>query len=531
MISNYTNIFLHLPTTATEMETAKPAWILLQNGFGLIVGFLTMLLILRDAGVSSWGIFSTALSFGLVFSFVSDLGINTAHTRMIALGKYRNEYNNALIFMKVILTIIYVGIILLAVFVWTTVLHQHFQSPLIYISILFLIPYFVGLPYIQANRAFFTGTQEAFKMSLPPIMESIARFASIVIFLHFNIFHFPTSRSGIPEMAILIAVSYSISYAVYAIVSFVVGMPWNFKWPRLEMIRTYLKYSYPLIGVSIATAISTNVPQVLVYIAFGSFQSGGFATDYRLILMMTGFTMSVTVLILPSLTSQFASNGDYGKTMGVSIKYLTLFVTPLTVFATIFAAPILNLWNSALIAFAFPLQVMLIGSWFWTMAIPFWTHFNAVAKTKITALLTNVGYVLWIVLSIVLIPRTLADVHLGGLGVVGGAYSYLISGIALLLTSIIALLFEVRIKVTYQSARSAVMAILLGGLFYYFFHGYNRMSIFIMIGLFLAYGLSYLGLLLASKAITKEELVDISSMMNPGKLGHYAMDELRKKSD
>ena len=76
-----------------------------------------------------------------------------------------------------------------------------------------------------------------------------------------------------------------------------------------------------------------------------------------------------------------------------------------------------------------------------------------------------------------------------------------------------------------------MIAILLGGLFYYFFHGYNRMSIFIMIGLFLAYGLSYLGLLLASKAITKEELVDISNMMNPGKLGHYAMDELRKKSD
>jgi len=106
---------------------------------------------------------------------------------------------------------------------------------------------------------------------------------------------------------------------------------------------------------------------------------------------------------------------------------------------------------------------MLIGSWFWTMAIPFWTHFNAVAKTKITALLTNVGYVLWIVLSVVLIPNTLADVHLAGLGVVGGAYSYLISGVALLLTSIVALLFEVRIKVTYQSARSAVVAILLGG--------------------------------------------------------------------
>ncbi|MFG1445825.1 MAG: oligosaccharide flippase family protein [Thermoplasmatales archaeon] len=512
------------------METSKPAWILLQNAFGLILGFLTYLLILRDAGVSSWGIFSTALSFGLIFSFVSDLGINTAHTRMIALGKDRNEYNNALIFMKIFLTLAYIGVIFLAVYVWTVLFHQQFQSPLVYLSILLLIPYFLGLPYIQANRAFFTGTQEAFKMSLPAIIESVVRFTAVVILIHFNVFNFPNAKSGIPEMAILIAISYSISYVVYFLLSFVVGMPWKFRMPHIETMKTYLKYSYPLMGAAITKAISANIPQVLVYIAIGSFASGGFAADYRFILMMTGFTMSVTVLILPSLTTRLDSSEDYGRTMGVTVKYLTIFVTPITVFATVFAAAILNLWNSALIQFAFALQIMLIGSWFWTMSTPYWTHFNAIAKTRVSGILNNFGYTLWIVLDVVLIPHSLADIRFAGLGVIGAAYAYLISGVVILVSSIIALNLEVKVPLTLQSIKGGVISVLLGALFYYLLEDSIRLHSVVLIGLFLLYSLAYVGLLIVSRTISREELMDILNMLNLKKLWNYAVGELRNKS-
>ncbi|MCL4446849.1 MAG: oligosaccharide flippase family protein [Candidatus Thermoplasmatota archaeon] len=512
------------------METSKPAWILLQNGLGLIVGFLTMVLILRDAGFHTWGLFSAALSFGLVFSFVSDLGINTAHVRMIAAGKDRNEYNNALIFMKVLLTLVYVGVIFLAVFIWTRVFHQAFESPLVYLSLLLLIPYFVGLPYIQANRAFFTGTQEAFKMSFPPIMESITRFIAVFVLIHMNVFHFPSSSSGLYQMALLISISYSISYAVYAILSFVVGMPWNFRMPKLETIKTYLRYSYPLIGVAFTTAVAANLAQILVFFAYGADQSAGFATDYRYILMITGFTMSVTILILPILTSLHVANGDYGKTMGQTVKYLTVLVTPLTAFIAVLAAPVLNLLSSAAIPYSFAFQIMLVGSWFWTMSIPFWTHFNAVEKTKISGTLNTLAYTLFIVLDIVLIPRSLADFRFAGLGVNGAAYSYLFSGIVLFIGSAVALMREVKIPITYKALKGSVMAILLGLLYYLFLHSLLRLPLLVLIGLLLLYVVAYIGLLLASKTISREELVEILNMVNFKKLFKYAVEELKNKS-
>ncbi len=515
------------------METSKPAWILLQNGYGLIIGFLTYLLIARDAGLSAWGIFGTALSFGLVFSFVSDLGISTAHTRMIAAGRDRNEYNNALLVMKTILTLVYVGIIFLAIFVWTVTFHQKFASPLVYVSILLLIPYFLGLPYIQANRAFFTGTQEAFKISFPPIMESTARFVSVLVLIHFNVFHFPTSGAGLNQMALLIAVSYSISYVVYAIIGFVMGMPWRFKWPRLETIRNYLRYSYPLMGVAITSTISANLAQVLVFISVGSYDSGGYQGVYRLILMITGFATSITILILPLLTSQLSSNGDYGRVMGRTLKYLTIFVTPLTVFVLVFAPAILNLWKSDLIPFSLPLRIMLIGSWFWTMAIPFWTHFNATAKTRVSGSLNIFGYVLLIALDVVLIPSSLADIHFAGMGVVGAAYAYMFSGIAILLASVVALYREVRVPVTFQSVVGGVVSILLGTVFFYFFHtlhDFHALPAVVIVGLFILYTLVYVGLLVATRVLSREEFLEILNMLNVKKLGQYAINEARKPS-
>lgn len=498
----------------------------MQNAYGLLIGYVTYLFILRDAGITAFGIFSFALSFGMIFSFISDLGINTAHTRMIAAGKDRNEYNNALIFMKIFLTLIYIGVIFLSIFIWTGVLHKGFESPYEYISILFLLPYFIGLPYIQANRAFFTGTMEVAKMSFPAIVESTVRLAAVLVFLHFNVFDF----SSLTKMAVLIAASYSISYVVYAVLSFVVGMPWRFRMPHLETIKDYLKFSYPLTGATVAKAVSLNIAQILIQLTTTSYQLGGYASDLRIVLMITGFTTSVTVLILPILTSHFGNSEEYGRTVGLSIKYLAVFITPISLFAVVFASPVLNLWNSNLLPFASALQIMVLGSWFTTMAIPFWTHFNARGRTKVSGALNIFGFVMIVLLDLILIPNQLLGVHLAGLGVNGAAYASLISGILLLVVSAVALGREVRVPLVFESLKGIALSVLLSLPFYYFLHSYYRLPALIVLGLFVVYILVYIGLLRISRTLSAQEMKDVLDMVNVKKMAKYAIDELRKPS-
>ncbi|MCL5408047.1 MAG: oligosaccharide flippase family protein [Candidatus Thermoplasmatota archaeon] len=512
------------------METSRPAWILLQNAYGLVVGYVTYLLILRDAGVSAFGIFSFALSFGMIFSFLSDLGINTAHTRMIAAGKDRNEYNNALVFMKFLLTLLYVGTIFVSIIVWTLVLHKGFDSPYEYLSILLLLPYFISLPYIQANKAFFTGTLEAVKVAVPPMVESTVRLLAVVVLIHYDIFHFASSGTGLIRMSLLIAASYSISYVAYAILGFWIGRPWKLRLPRYETIKDYMKYSYPLTGAAVASAVSANVAQILIQLFYESHALGGYASDLRFILMITGFTTSVTILILPLLTTKLGDHVEYGRTVGLSVKYLTVFITPITVFAIIFASPLLNLWTSQLLPFAIALQLMLIGSWFTTMAIPFWTHFNATGKTGISGALNVFGYLLIIIFDFILIPKYLLGVRLVGWGVNGAAAAMLISGVSILLTSMIALLRKIKIDLTFQSIKSILVSILLGALFYYFLHSYPRLPTLWILTLFVAYTLAYLGLILVTKTLSRQELIDILDMMNLKKLFKYGIQELKHRS-
>ncbi|MEM0127468.1 MAG: oligosaccharide flippase family protein [Thermoplasmatales archaeon] len=508
------------------MERAKPTWILIQNLYGFIIGYVTYFMIFRHAGVTAFGIFSFSLSFGLVFSFISDLGINTAHVRMIAAGRDRNEYNNALLFIKFILTAIYVSVILLSVFVWTSVLHHGFESKYEYLSILVLIPYFVSLPYVQANRAFFTGTMEAAKMSLPAIIESTVRLISILVFIRFNAFRI----ENLPEMALLIALSYSLSYIAYAISGFAFGRPWNLKRPKKSTMKEYLRYSYPLMAVAVLAAIGANIAQIIIQFAVGSFDVGGYAGDLRIIAIVTSLTTSVTVLILPVLTSHSGNKEEYGRTVELMMKYLVIFVTPITVFAIIFASPILNLWSSQLIPFSFSLKILLLGSWFSTVSIPFWTHFNATGETKISGGLNIISYLVVIILDVVLIPKLLFGVRFLGYGVSGAAYASLASGIVLLASSFAMLKGRIKIRIPFEVIKGILISILMGVPFYLGFGQRVRMPSYDLLALFIAYALVYILFLVIFRALSREEVMSIISMIDPRSIIRYAKEELRKPS-
>lgn len=508
------------------METSKPGWILLQNLYGLIIGYLIYYVIFRSAGVTAFGIFSFALSFGLVFSFVSDLGINTAHIRMIASGKDRNEYNNALILMKIILTLIYIGVILASIFVWVIVLHNGFQSRYELLSIIILIPYFFTLPYVQAVRSFFTGTLEAAKMAVPGMVESTVRFVAVILFIRLNIFNI----GNLNEMALMIALAYSISYTVYAILSFAIGRPWRFRWPRFSTVKEYVKYSYPLMGVAIALALSSNIAQILIQLFFHSFAVGGYSGDLRIITIITAFTGSVTILILPVLTSHAGGEGEYGVKVSQMVKYLAIFISPLTVFVIVFSSPVLNLWSNLLIPFAFPLQIILVSTWFMTMATPFWTHFNAIGKTTISGAINITSYLLIIILDVALIPTSLFGVKFPGMGVTGAAIATLVSGVVNFVASLIIFSRSVSVPNPFSSVIPTILSIVLAVPFYLIFRHDLRMSAIILIGIFLLYIFIYLGLLIASKSLNRREINDIMNIINIKKILKYAIDEFRKPS-
>lgn len=508
------------------METSRPTWIMIQNVFGLIAGYLVYYLILRHAGVVAFGIFSFALSFGSLFSFISDLGINTAQTKMISEGKDRNEYSNAFILLKIFLTLIYISAVLLSLFVWRIVLHHGFESKYELLSIIILIPYFFSLPFIQGIRSFFTGTLEAAKMAIPSIAETAVRLVAVVILIQFNIFNI----GNIDQMAEMIAVSYTLSYLVYFAMYYRFGRPWNFRWPRFTVIREYLHYSYPLMGASIVLAVSSNLAQIMIQSFFHSYELGGYASAVRIITMLSSFSGSLTILILPLLASHKGSAQEYVDRLVFLMKYIALFVSPIIMFAYAFSAPILNLWSSQLIPFSFTLQLLLVATWFTVLLNPYQSHFNATGETGISAFLSIVGAVLIIILDLVLIPGKVGGLTLLGYGVNGAAIATLISGIATYLTASFLVYRSIKVFITLDTIKSVAISVALIIPFYWYFDDNSSIPFLILAGLFVAYSVIYLLIIRALKILSREEFKEILNTFNVKKLVRYALNEIKKPS-
>ncbi len=499
---------------------------IIQNLYGLIVGYLIYYLIFRHAGVVAFGIFSFALSFGLLFSFISDLGINTAHTKMISSGSDRNEYNSAFILMKIFLTLIYVSVVLLSLIVWRVVLHRGFESHYELLSIIVLIPYFVSLPFVQGIRSFLTGTLEAVKMTIPSIIESTVRLVSVIVFIDFNVFDI----KNIDEMAVMIALAYSLSYVSYFIANVYVGRPWRFRWPKFAIIREYLKYSYPLMGASIVMAISSNIAQILIQTFFHAYELGGYAGDLRIITIITSFSGSLTILILPLLASHKGTQEEYKIRITYMLKYIALFISPIVAFVTAFSSPLLNLWSEQLVPFTFPLQILSISSWFSIMLNPYQMHFNAIAQTKISATLSIISAILIITFDIIFIPSSFLGFKLMDLGVSGAAYSTLLSSLTTFIIAALLVKRGIKIFITADTIKAAFLSFILILPFYYFFEDSSRLPSYELVGLFLLYVVLYTIVTRSVKLLTKQEFNDILNIFNIKKLVKYAIEELRKPS-
>ena len=508
------------------MESSKPSIIMLQSAIGLIFGYLTFLIIFRYAGVEAYGIFSFALSFGLLFSFIGDLGLNTAHIKMISSGKNRAEYNSAFFLLKISMTLIYIGVMLLSLYIWKIVLHRGFETRFELISILLLIPYFFSLPLIQGIRSFLTGTMEAAKLSIPSIVESLVRFLLIFIFFLVNIFHIRNSL----EYSIYISIAYSASYMVYLAMNLYFGRPWKFKWPDFSIIMEYMKFSFPLLIATVVATISSNISQILIQTFFHAYELGGYSGDLKIVQIISTFAGSITIMILPMLAKDSKDMNEYKGRVNYITKYLIMLLSPLIVFTIIFAAPILNLWTSQLISFQLPLKVMLLSIFFSVVSTTFINHFNATSNTKVSSFINILNSVLIIVLDIILIPSQFFGIKLMNLGVMGAALAMLISSIITFLYSLFLIHNEIGKFIDKNAVLPIAVSILPALPLIIFFYNSTRMSALYLAAIFVGYMFIYLILLRAFKVINRDELNDIINIINPKKLFSYIADELRRPS-
>jgi len=501
------------------MLARKSMLVLFQNLVSGLMGYLGLLFILRYVGLETYGIFSYALSFLGLFSFILDMGFSTANIKRLNEGIDFEEGITAYFIIKVILAIIFVSTVLLTIFIWVDVLHRGFQTIYEEYAIFILMFYYVIQSFIVYYQSVFTASVKAAIVSMPILVESVFR-NSLYIILSISLVKFLVNRD---EFALVMAFISVIAYAIYLSIYLPYAKNWRFKKPSKELFMKYIVFAIPVSISGVMGSISTNINNIFIQFFWGLNSVGAYSSILKIVSYITVFSTALVSMLYPTLSSlnHTGNSDEYKGKMLASEKYISLSIMPIVIFMIVFPWQVLNLWSKDLIPYSSILVVFSIMVYVNSINSPYSIHFNAVGNPKFIMYTSFISLATILILNTFLIPQNFLS-----LGALGAAIANLVASL------IVA--FVVRIK-TYRTIGIFGNKHLIGQFFGAFltflilhflsYHFPTTPFWSLIIWLILSYIL-YLSILYLFRILKKEDIEFILEVINPKKMLSYIKSEM-----
>ncbi len=504
----------------------KSLLMLIQNTVSGIIGYLGLIFILRYAGLEPYGIVQFSLSFLGLFSFILDMSFSTANIKKISEGLDFDVAITTYFIIKIILAVIFVGVIASYLFIWQFFFHGHFVTPFEEDVIIILVPYYILQSFVVYFQSNFNATMKAAILSIPRLIEAAFRNIMYIITGYF------IARVLVDKNAysMLIALIMVITYGIYVLMFVYYAKGWKFKRPNFEHFKEYYIFAIPLSISAIFGAIAANFNNVIIDFFWGPYYVGAYASILLMITFVSTTSGTLSAFILPTLSSMNAINKkEYKQTVNTMEKYISLAILPIIVFILIFPKQILNLSTAKLIPFSLIIVVFALSVYLNSLNTPYSTHFSAIGKTRFLMYIGIISFALVIILDLILVPSRFLGIHLLGLSALGAAIANLIAAaVSFIIVRIYVYKSEHIIgtkNVPYQ-----IIAAVLTGLIIYFLKFLN-LPTYQWWALILWVLLTYFIFLMISrilKIINKEDVNYILEIINPKKMIIYIKEELKR---
>lgn len=407
------------------MFAQKSPIIVTQNVLNSVVGYVGLFFITRFLAPDIFGFLAFVMGFGGVFSFIADMGFSSAHQKHVSEGHDVGICNGTYLAVKIVLGFIYVGVVLGALFIWTSVLHNGFEDPVEYWMIIAITPYYFFKSLLGFANAYFTAKLSPAKMALPSIAEAIIR-NSIFVGLGL-IFYLKLPVEDQIHAAIILSATYSFTYSIYFALGVVLGRPWTISRPTRKMFNMYASIAIPLaISGSLAT-LNGNIDKVIIQFYWHAVATGAFYLDQKIVQSMTAIAAAITVFFLPLLSriTRAEKAEEFSSSISQFERVTSLFVLPFVVVFIALNRFIVNLFNAAYVDYSTVLSVLAVNVYFTVTLMPYMSALTARGRTKVIAVVSGVTVITNIALNLILVPQQIFGVTFLSLGVVGAAVSSL----------------------------------------------------------------------------------------------------------
>jgi O-antigen/teichoic acid export membrane protein len=289
------------------------------------------IIVARIAGPTIIGTVAFGMSFVTMFTFICELGISSAHIKLVSEGRKLGDCIKTFGVMKLVLIIVFIMVVLGYLLIQKFIFRMKFTDPThIYVIILWLVTSTITqFLYIPTNT-FMALTQQA-KQDIPNIIQSMITLVLRVVFVIFA--------------ASAVSLSFANLFGILAIIPFYIYLFRGYPIGRFDrqLARDYYKIARALALIDVFVIITSQLDKVLLQYFSDSTQVGYYSAGFSIAGLIQYISLSAGVLFFPIFSAAVAQK-DYGHIDQMIEKYerfVYLFILPAVVILMIYSNQII----------------------------------------------------------------------------------------------------------------------------------------------------------------------------------------------
>jgi O-antigen/teichoic acid export membrane protein len=485
----------------------------------LLVQFIQIvvsIVIARIAGPTVVGTVAFGLAFVSVFSFIADLGIGSAHIKLVSEGKDLGKCLSTFSVIKISLTVLFFLVVIGALLIQKYIFHVEFKSLAHeYVIFIFLITItlqqLLGIPKVT-----FAARIEQAKYNIPDLIRTVfAQILRIIVVL-----------LGFRAIALASASLISTIAVIPIILLLFRGYPFS-NFDR-GLAKQYFKISLPVMVMGISTMVILYLDRIMLQYYTNAEQVGYYAAGYKIGSLVLMIASSIGLIFFP-LFSKAASEGDFQyikKTIDKFEKFSFLFIMPVVIFLSLYSDVIIKLLLGVQYLNSIPIMTIInLAMFLMVLNMPYGNVITGMGFFKLSAIINLLNLFLFAILILIL-----PNPKIFNLGATGVAITVFVSNLFIGCLYRFFAKQKCSILSLKMSARFAVFGIINFFGFYFIYsnlskvYGTNFKIAFVII----YFVITYLILLILGW-IKKEDVHNLKTLINISKMGSYIKEELKRK--
>jgi len=471
-------------------------------------------IVARIVGPGVMGTIAYGLAYVSMFLFISDLGLGSAHIKLISEGQDEAKCIATFARLKIFTTSLYMLVVLSVYLSQKYLFHYQFESKSQEIVILiYLLITIISQILIIATTTWAGKTEQA-KQDIPNFLQTLL----------YQILRVIVAILGYKAVAIvssnLIAVIVTIPLYLFLFKNYKIG-----KYDK-ELAKKYFLISLPVIILIIAQTVIYSADKVILQSQTNTTELGYYSASYTLGSFIRTIEGSVGTLFFPLFSSLISQSNTekLNKTLEKFERFSMSFILPCGLYLSIFSDLVISLsygnkFMNSIPIFSIVVITMIIS----LLILPYGNIIFGKGLFKLTAIIWLVALSVFLICAYVFVSPSL--LNLKGVGM---AYSILITTILLSFLFIYFAKKHEKKLIILQGKFILIFGIVFSVLFSLLYTGFsfNLMGKFIMSVLYFAgfWGISYF-----TGIVKKEDWLMILELTNVSKMKGYINKEIFKK--